>query len=98
MRLFGWLRPIVPQKTSFTTECSFPKIRLWYSIAIPSITTSSAIPIREYLQFLTFSALNLNPGSYTFNPDRYLGDNLSCAESAKLANVMERDHWTFGAG
>ncbi|KIK54002.1 hypothetical protein GYMLUDRAFT_264859 [Collybiopsis luxurians FD-317 M1] len=33
-----------------------------------------------------------------FNPDRYLGDNLSCAESAKLANVMERDHWTFGAG
>ncbi|RDB24652.1 hypothetical protein Hypma_008227 [Hypsizygus marmoreus] len=29
---------------------------------------------------------------------RYLGDDLSCVESAKLANVMERDHWTFGAG
>ncbi|KAJ6523514.1 hypothetical protein DFH09DRAFT_1190462 [Mycena vulgaris] len=26
------------------------------------------------------------------------GDDLSCAESAKLSNVMERDHWTFGAG
>jgi len=38
------------------------------------------------------------PDSFTFNPDRYLGDNLSCAESAKLPNVMERDHWTFGAG
>ncbi|KAJ6589527.1 cytochrome P450, partial [Mycena capillaripes] len=38
------------------------------------------------------------PDSYTFNPDRYMGDNLSCAESAKLSNVMERDHWTFGAG
>jgi len=38
------------------------------------------------------------PDSHTFNPDRYLGDHLSCAESAKLANVMERDHWTFGAG
>ena len=36
--------------------------------------------------------------SFTFNPDRYLGDDLSCAESAKLANVMDRDHWTFGAG
>ncbi|KAJ3733363.1 cytochrome P450 [Lentinula guzmanii] len=35
---------------------------------------------------------------WQFNPDRYLGDELSCAESAKLANVMERDHWTFGAG
>ncbi|KDR71505.1 hypothetical protein GALMADRAFT_143768 [Galerina marginata CBS 339.88] len=38
------------------------------------------------------------PDSFTFNPDRYLGDDLCCAESAKLANVMERDHWTFGAG
>ncbi|KAJ3785240.1 cytochrome P450 [Lentinula aff. detonsa] len=35
---------------------------------------------------------------WQFNPDRYLGDELSCAESAKLANVMERDHWAFGAG
>ncbi|KAJ7122820.1 cytochrome P450 [Mycena epipterygia] len=38
------------------------------------------------------------PDSYTFNPDRYMGDDLSSAESAKLSNVMERDHWTFGAG
>ncbi|KAJ7122892.1 cytochrome P450 [Mycena epipterygia] len=38
------------------------------------------------------------PDSYTFNPDRYMGDDLTCAESAKLSNVMERDHWTFGAG
>ncbi|KAG6916525.1 hypothetical protein DXG01_006466 [Tephrocybe rancida] len=33
-----------------------------------------------------------------FNPDRFLGDTLSCGESAKLPNVMDRDHWTFGAG
>ncbi|THU77992.1 cytochrome P450 [Dendrothele bispora CBS 962.96] len=38
------------------------------------------------------------PDSFNFNPDRYLGDNLSCGESAKLANVMDRDHWAFGAG
>ncbi|KAF7352522.1 Cytochrome P450 2F2 [Mycena venus] len=38
------------------------------------------------------------PDSYTFNPDRYLSDDLSCAESAKLSNVDLRDHWTFGAG
>lgn len=36
--------------------------------------------------------------SWKFNPERYLGDNLSSTESAKLANVMERDHWAFGAG
>ncbi|KAF9003881.1 cytochrome P450 [Cyathus striatus] len=38
------------------------------------------------------------PNSFTFSPDRYLGDELSCGESAKLANVMEHDHWSFGAG
>ena len=31
-------------------------------------------------------------------PERYLDDRLTCAESANLANPMERDHWTFGAG
>ncbi|KAJ4466755.1 cytochrome P450 [Lentinula aciculospora] len=35
---------------------------------------------------------------WAFNPDRYLNDELSCAESAKLSDVMDRDHWTFGAG
>ena len=35
---------------------------------------------------------------FTFNPDRYIDDHLSCSESAKLPNAMERDHWTFGAG
>ncbi|KIM37140.1 hypothetical protein M413DRAFT_13508 [Hebeloma cylindrosporum] len=38
------------------------------------------------------------PDPFTFNPERYLGDDLSCAESAKLGNAMDRDHWTFGAG
>jgi cytochrome P450 len=27
-----------------------------------------------------------------------MNDDLTCAESAKLSNVMDRDHWTFGAG
>ena len=35
---------------------------------------------------------------FAFNPDRYLGDNLSCAESANASNIMDRDHFTFGAG
>ncbi|KAG6909248.1 hypothetical protein DXG01_001430 [Tephrocybe rancida] len=38
------------------------------------------------------------PNAEKFDPDRYLGDNLTCAESAKLPDVMERDHWAFGAG
>ncbi|KAF8268651.1 cytochrome P450 [Lactarius quietus] len=36
--------------------------------------------------------------SFSFNPDRYLGDTLTCAESSKLPNAMDRDHWAFGAG
>ncbi|KAJ6589401.1 cytochrome P450 [Mycena capillaripes] len=38
------------------------------------------------------------PDAYTFNPDRYLGDDLSSSASAKLRDPMKRDHWTFGAG
>ncbi|KJA25291.1 hypothetical protein HYPSUDRAFT_85428 [Hypholoma sublateritium FD-334 SS-4] len=38
------------------------------------------------------------PDSFKFNPDRYMDDKLNCSESAKLPNVMDRDHWTFGAG
>ncbi|KAJ3900492.1 cytochrome P450 [Lentinula edodes] len=46
--------------------------------------------------------LHHNPERYQdpwlFNPDRYMDDKLSCAESAKLSDVVHRDHWTFGAG
>lgn len=27
-----------------------------------------------------------------------MGDTRTCAESAKLSDAMERDHWAFGAG
>ena len=33
-----------------------------------------------------------------FDPERYLGDVLSCKESAAQSDFMMRDHWTFGAG
>lgn len=45
-----------------------------------------------------FSYHSLYLYSNAFNPDRYIDDHLSCADSAKLSNVSERDHWTFGAG
>jgi len=35
---------------------------------------------------------------FKFNPDRYLNDHTKSSESTRLANVMERDHWMFGAG
>lgn len=33
-----------------------------------------------------------------FNPDRYYGDELSSAESSRLVDPMQRDHFAFGAG
>jgi len=38
------------------------------------------------------------PDPSSFNPDRFLGDKLTSAESSKLPNAMDRDHWAFGAG
>ncbi|KAI0890980.1 cytochrome P450 [Annulohypoxylon nitens] len=35
---------------------------------------------------------------YIFNPDRYIDDNLTSAESANLGEPYKRDHWMFGAG
>ncbi|KAJ7063977.1 cytochrome P450 [Mycena amicta] len=38
------------------------------------------------------------PDAFTFNPDRYLGDEMSSIASARLRDPMKRDHWAFGAG
>ncbi|KAK8122217.1 hypothetical protein PG984_010887 [Apiospora sp. TS-2023a] len=38
------------------------------------------------------------PDPETFNPDRYLHDTLTSAQSANLSDATQRDHWIFGAG
>ncbi|TFK73810.1 cytochrome P450 [Pluteus cervinus] len=38
------------------------------------------------------------PDATKFSPERYIDDKLSASESAKLADPMQRDHWSFGAG
>ncbi|KAI0667526.1 cytochrome P450 [Trametes maxima] len=39
-----------------------------------------------------------HPDPYAFKPERYLGDTLSSAQSARFPDPMQRDHWAFGAG
>ncbi|THH14413.1 hypothetical protein EW146_g5914 [Bondarzewia mesenterica] len=39
-----------------------------------------------------------HPEPLTFNPDRYIDDTLSSAESANLSDPYQRDHWMFGVG
>ncbi|KAJ7186808.1 cytochrome P450 [Mycena filopes] len=57
---------------------------------------------KDTVMVLNCFTMHHNPARYpdpeTFNPDRYLGDELSCAESAKLSDPMARDHWAFGGG
>ncbi|KAF4602170.1 hypothetical protein EYR40_005374 [Pleurotus pulmonarius] len=38
------------------------------------------------------------PDSFSFNPERYFGDELGAMESAKQPDALVRDHWAFGAG
>ncbi|PYI04566.1 cytochrome P450 [Aspergillus sclerotiicarbonarius CBS 121057] len=33
-----------------------------------------------------------------FKPDRYINDSMTSAESANVADPMQRDHWIFGVG
>ena len=54
-----------------------------------------AFNVRKSLERLTSVKFDLPPHT---QPDRYLGDDLSSAESANLADPMDRDHWTFGVG
>ncbi|THH14404.1 hypothetical protein EW146_g5920 [Bondarzewia mesenterica] len=35
---------------------------------------------------------------YSFNPDRYINDHFTSADSANLTDPYERDHWMFGVG
>ena len=52
----------------------------------------------EHFPILTELELTSPICRFSFNPNRYMGDTLSCAESSKLPNAMDRDHWAFGAG
>lgn len=57
---------------------------------------------KDTVMVLNCYTLHHNPERYPephkFNPDRYIGDDLTCAESAKQGDAMDRDHWAFGAG
>ncbi|KAJ3890193.1 cytochrome P450 [Lentinula edodes] len=39
-----------------------------------------------------------HPEPERFNPERYLDDSLTSADSANLTDPYQRDHWMFGAG
>ncbi|KAJ3727480.1 cytochrome P450 [Lentinula raphanica] len=39
-----------------------------------------------------------HPEPDSFNPDRYIEDSLTSADSANLMDPYQRDHWMFGAG
>ncbi|KAF5380073.1 hypothetical protein D9615_006264 [Tricholomella constricta] len=38
------------------------------------------------------------PDPHTFDPERYVNDHTTAAESANLADPYQRDHWMFGVG
>ncbi|KAF9882628.1 hypothetical protein FE257_005823 [Aspergillus nanangensis] len=39
-----------------------------------------------------------HPNPEKFEPERYINDPLTSAESANVTDPLERDHWMFGAG
>lgn len=81
-------RHVYPQGLGFDLELLHP----------PSQRRPLCRSVRFSVFYCPFAAYLTTLCRYTFNPDRYLGDDLSSAESAHISNAMERDHWSFGAG
>ena len=98
IRRFGWRRRTIRQKTLYTMGCTFRRTRGSYSIASTFITTRRSIQTRTHPNFPRRTWLTPQFNRFAFNPERFLGDTLTCAESSKQSNAMDRDHWAFGAG
>ncbi|PSR79232.1 hypothetical protein PHLCEN_2v7090 [Hermanssonia centrifuga] len=66
---------------------------------LPTFEDEKSLP---YVRAIIKWTMHYDPARYPdpekFNPDRYLNDKYSNAESANLSDPMERDHWMFGAG
>ncbi|KAJ7583576.1 cytochrome P450 [Mycena floridula] len=83
------------------------RVNATFWIPTPHYTTADHVYSGKYIPKDTLVLLNCwtlhhNPERYpeplTFNPERYLGNELSCAESSRLAKGLDRDHWAFGSG
>lgn len=97
-RRFGWLHPTILPKILCTMRCIFPRTQRLFSTVTIFITTKRSTQTRMNLSHWVTLELTSLIRSFSFNPDRYMGDTLTCAESSKLPNAMDRDHWAFGAG
>ncbi|RMZ48531.1 cytochrome P450 [Aspergillus flavus] len=76
-------------------------------LGTPHVASEDCVYREKYIPKETVVVLNTWTMHYdptrhsnpeTFDPDRYINDPLTSAESANVANPMERDHWMFGAG
>jgi len=57
-----------------------------FSMYVPMPTLNNA-----FLERLTIDVM-------IWQPDRYIKDHVTSAESANLVDPHQRDHWMFGAG
>ncbi|KAJ7932907.1 cytochrome P450 [Mycena leptocephala] len=74
---------------------------------LPTIADEKDMPYWQFIPKDTVVLLNCwtihhneerYTDAFTFNPNRYMGDDLSSSASSKQGDPMKRDHWTFGAG
>jgi hypothetical protein len=79
-------------RPSFSTVTIFITTRRISRLVRPVLLTTGP---RESSKLITFFS---DIDRFVFNPDRYVGDTLTCLGSSKLPNVMDRGHWAFGAG
>jgi cytochrome P450 len=94
-----------PYIRAIIKECG--RIHSPFFLATPHLATADFVYRGMYIPkgtALVMNAYNIHqnedryPDPTSFTPERYLGDDMTCAESAKQADPLARDHWAFGAG
>jgi hypothetical protein len=105
-RRFGRRRLTFRPKILYTTGCTSQKTRCSFSTSTQSITMKRSTRTRTHPNFLYLRLALVHVDKvhpplhdrFSFKPERFLGDTLTCAESSKLTDPIDRDHWAFGAG
>ncbi|KAE8316489.1 cytochrome P450 [Aspergillus transmontanensis] len=100
--IMRWFSALIPAYPEIQQKAQEELDRVVGRDRLPGIEDEQNLPychaIIKEVERTMHHDLTCHSNPETFDPDRYVNDSLTSAESANVTNPMERDHWMFGAG